>query len=185
MTVRWFVGPRFSKQLATGGALLLCGLLLALTAWIYWPGIKGPQLLDDRSSVLVIEDLRSKPELSLDFLFGNRSGLLGRSVAMASFVLEKLYLDEGIGGSKKVNIVLHLLNGVLVIWLFWLLFRFLQVTGYRWLAVMLGAIWLLHPLLVSTVLYTVQRMAMLSTLFMLLSSYQLCVLATWFDRRQR
>jgi len=169
LTGRWSASPRFSKQLATGGALLLCGLLLALTAWIYWPGIKGPQLLDDRSSVLVMDDLHSKPELSLDYVFGNRSGLLGRSVAMATFVLEKRYLDEGVASSKKVNIVLHLLNGVLVIWLFWLLFRFLHVAGYRWLAVVLGAIWLLHPLLVSTVLYVVQRMAMLATFFMLLA----------------
>ena len=158
-----------SGKLAAGGALLLCGLLLALTAWIYWPGINGPQLLDDRSSVLVMDDLQSKPERTLDFVFGDRSGLLGRSVSMASFVLEKLYLDEGIAGNKKVNVVLHLLNGALVIWLFWLLFRFLDVTGYRALAVMLGAIWLLHPLFVSTVLYVVQRMAMLSAFFMLLA----------------
>lgn len=163
-------GPGFSRLLAAGGALLLCGLLLELTAWIYWPGTKGPQLLDDRSSVLVIDDVQSKPERALDFVFGDRSGLLGRPVSMASFVLEKFYLDEGIAGNKQVNIVLHLLNGALVIWLCWLLFRFLHVTGYRWLAVMLGAIWLLHPLLVSTVLYAVQRMAMLSTFFMLLAS---------------
>ncbi len=149
---------------------MLALVLVAATAWIYWPGITGPELLDDRSSVLVIDDLQSRPELAFDYVFGDRSGLFGRSVSMTSFVLEKLYLDEGISGSKKVNIVLHLLNGSLVIWLFWLLFRFLDVTGYRWLAVILGAIWLLHPLLVSTVLYVVQRMAMLSTFFMLLAS---------------
>ena len=57
-----------------------------------------------RSSVLVIADLQESPELALDFVFGDSSGLLGRSVSMASFVLEKLYLDEGISGSKKVNI---------------------------------------------------------------------------------
>jgi len=151
------------------GALLLAILLLAVTAWIYWPGITGSELLDDRSSVLVISDLQKSPELALDFVFGDSSGLLGRSVSMGSFVLEKLYLNEGISGSKKVNIVLHLLNGALVIWLFWLLFRFLAVPGYHWLAVILGTIWLLHPLLVSTVLYIVQRMAMLSTFFMLLA----------------
>ena len=154
----------------TIGALLLAILLLVVTGWIYWPGITGPELLDDRSSVLVIGDLQESPELALDFVFGDSSGLLGRSVSMASFVLEKLYLNEGISGSKKVNIVLHLLNGALVIWLFWLLFRFLAVPGYHWLAVILGTIWLLHPLFVSTVLYIVQRMAMLSTFFMLLAS---------------
>jgi hypothetical protein len=144
-------------------------LLMLYAVWAYWPGVAGPELLDDRSSVLVIGDLKNKPELAFDYIFGDRSGVLGRPVAMASFVLEKLYLDEGVAGGKKINIVLHALNGGLVIWLFWLLFRYLQVPGYRALAVLLGGLWLLHPLLVSTVLYVVQRMAMLATLFMLLA----------------
>ena len=143
MTAQLPAGWASSGKLATGVALILGSLLLVLTAWIYWPGISGPELLDDRSSVLVIGDLRSNPERALDVVFGDRSGLMGRSVSMASFVLEKLYLDEGIAGGKKVNIVLHLLNGGLVIWLFWLLFRYLAVPGYRWLAVILGASWLL------------------------------------------
>ncbi len=159
---------RFSAPPA--GALLLVALLLLLGLWIYWPGIQGPALLDDRSSVLVIDDLKNRPELAFDYIFGDKSGALGRSVSMASFVLERMFLDEGISGGKKINIVLHLLNGVLVIWLFWLLFRYLDVPGYRVLAALLGAVWLLHPLLVSTVLYVVQRMAMLATFFMLLAS---------------
>lgn len=151
-------------------ALLLAMLLLPLAVWVYWPGISGPELLDDRSSVLIIDDLQERPELALDYLFGDTSGLFGRTVSMASFVLEKLYLDEGIAGSKKVNIVLHAINASLLIWLLWLLFRFQRVPGYQCLAVVLGAIWLFHPLLVSTVLYVVQRMAMLATLFMLAAS---------------
>jgi protein O-mannosyl-transferase len=157
-------------RLATFGALLFACLLLWIGLWSYWPGISGPALLDDRSSVLVIDDLKNRPELAFDYIFGDKSGALGRSVSMVSFVLEKMYLDEGISGGKKVNIVLHLFNGSLAIWLFWLLFRYLDVPGYRALAVLLGGMWLLHPLLVSTVLYVVQRMAMLATFFMLLAS---------------
>ncbi len=160
-----------NRDVAGTLAVLLLALLVLLGgAWAYWPGISGPDLLDDRSSVLVIGDLHNRPELAFDYVFGDKSGLLGRPVSMASFVIEKLYLDEGISGGKKINIILHVLNGSLVIWLFWLLFRFLDVPGYRPLAVLLGAIWLLHPLLVSTVLYLVQRMTMLSTFFMLLAS---------------
>ena len=47
-------------------ALLLALCLLLLTTWIYWPGISGPELLDDRSSVLVIGDVKNSPELALD-----------------------------------------------------------------------------------------------------------------------
>jgi len=151
------------------GAISLAALLLLTVVWIYWPGISGPELLDDSSSVMVIGDLKEKPERAYDYVFGDKSGVLGRSVSMASFVLERLYLDEGLASSKQVNIVLHALNGGLVIWLFWLLFRYQRLVGYRALAVVLGALWLLHPLLVSTVLYVVQRMAMLAAFFMLLA----------------
>lgn len=149
---------------------LLGAVLLLVSLWVYWPGVPGPALLDDRSSVLTIGDVGNNPELAWDYIFGDTSGLLGRSVSMSTFVLEKMYLDEGVAGGKKVNIVLHMFNGALVIWLFALLFRFQAVPGYQWLAVLLGSLWLLHPLLVSTVLYVVQRMAMLSTFFMLLGS---------------
>lgn len=150
-------------------ACLLAPVVLCCAVWLYWPGISGPVLLDDRSSVLVIGDLKSHPERAFDYIFGDKSGYLGRSVSMTSFVLEKIYLDEGSVGGKKVNIVLHAINGALVFWLFWLLFRHHKVPGYRVLSVLLGALWLLHPLQVSSVLYVVQRMAMLATSFMLLS----------------
>ena len=156
-------------HLPTVRALFAALLLMIFSVWVYWPGIDGPELLDDRSSLLVIKDLKDAPELAMDYVFGDRSGLLGRSVSMATFVLEKMYLDEGIRGSKKVNIVLHALNGALVIWMLWLLLRQQRIPGYRALAIVCAGLWLLHPLMVSSVLYAVQRMAMLATTFMLLS----------------
>ncbi len=149
--------------------LIVAGLVLLLAGWVYWPGQYGPALLDDRSSVLVISDLKENPDYFWDYVTGNKSGPLGRPVSMASFVLEQLFLDGSLATSKRVNIVLHLFNGCLVICLFWLLFRHIATPGYRWLAVVLGAAWLLSPLYVSTVLYIVQRMAMLCTMFMLLA----------------
>ncbi len=142
-------------------------VLLAWAAWAYWPGQTGPALLDDAMSVAVIGDLKAHPEFAWGYVTGDSSGPLGRPVSIASFVLEKLFLDGSLATSKQVNILLHLFNGALVIWLFWLLFRHLAVPGYPWLAVVLGAAWILSPLFVSTVLYVVQRMAMLATMFML------------------
>ncbi|MEH6580432.1 MAG: hypothetical protein V7754_00755 [Halioglobus sp.] len=146
---------------------LLWLLFLAVTVWVYAPGIAGPALLDDRASVMVMDELNEHPEYALDYILGDTSGPLGRPVSMVSFVLEKLYLDEGISGGKKVNIALHLVNGSLVVWLFTYLLAYVRAPAYRWLAVTLGATWLLSPLYVSTVLYVVQRMAMLGALFML------------------
>ncbi|MGB1142044.1 MAG: hypothetical protein ACPG1A_14165, partial [Halioglobus sp.] len=142
------------------GSLAAGLILLFLSTWLYWPGVTGPDLLDDRTSVMVGGDLSANPDEILDFILGDRSGLLGRSVSMTTFAVEKLYLNEGMAGSKKVNIVLHAANAALLMLLCGLLFRHQSVARYQWLAVVLGGIWLLHPLLVSSVLYVVQRMAM-------------------------
>jgi hypothetical protein len=130
--------------------------------------MNGPELLDDRSSVTKIDDLQESPERALDYIFGDRSGMFGRSISMSTFVFERLLSDRGLPVSKAVNIFLHLINGSLVFALMWRLFRFAGFPNYQWLSLFLAASWLLHPLLVSTVLYIVQRMAMLATTFMLL-----------------
>ena len=149
--------------------LLVALLLLAGTAWLYWPGAQGPAMLDDRSNVGVVANLQDSTHTASDYVFGNRSGPLGRPVSMLSFVLEQLYLDGGTAGSKRINILLHLVNGALVMYLLSLLLAHAGVPAPRWFAVLFGSAWLLSPLYVSTVLYVVQRMAMLSTLFMLLA----------------
>jgi len=64
----------------------------------------------------------------------------------------------------------HLVGGLLVFWLTALLVRATsEVKDHRpWLiAAVVAAFWLLHPLHVSTVLYTIQRMTVLSAVFIL------------------
>jgi hypothetical protein len=142
-------------------------LVLLVAAWAYNPGVNGPAMLDDRASVMVLNILEENPSYAIDAVLGDNAGPLGRPVAMATFVLEKLYFDGGISGSKRINILLHLFNGCMVLWLFTLLFRPLEHPAASWLAVLLAASWLLSPIYVSTVLYVVQRMAMLAAFFML------------------
>ena len=154
--------------------LLVALLVLGASVWMYWPGSSGPTLLDDRSNIGVISNLQEQPETAADYVFGNRSGPLGRPVSMYSFVLEELYLHEGSAGRKQVNIVLHAVNGALLMWLFSLLLGFARLPAHRWLALLGAAAWLLTPLYVSTVLYVVQRMAILSTTFMLLACIVYC-----------
>jgi hypothetical protein len=149
-------------------------LVLAASVWMYWPGIHGPTLLDDRSNVGVISSLQEQPDAAADYIFGNRSGPLGRPVAMYSFVLEELYQRDSSADRKGVNILLHALNGALVMWLFSLLFAHARLPAHRWFALLAATAWLVTPLYVSTVLYVVQRMAILSTTFMLLACIVYC-----------
>lgn len=149
----------------------LIGLFVAI-AWcmlLYWPGLSGPLLLDDGPQLRIFLAPSSPDSIqSLDYLF-SQSGQLGRPVAMLTFILNYELTGQGLFNWKLTNLIIHVLIGALI----YLLGRRLiidsgaarteQAAGY-W-ALLVAAVWLLHPLQVSTVLYLVQRMSQLSTLF--------------------
>lgn len=141
---------------------------LAATAVIYAPGMTGPLLLDDFQVLVPLNLLESTDLFSREALT-SRSGSLGRPISMTSFAFNSwLHGDEWMYW-KALNVLLHLANGVLIFFLVRSLSRVSDSTrGFSSvLAFAVMAAWLLHPLNVSTVLYTVQRMAMLSTAFVL------------------
>lgn len=97
------------------------------------------------------------------------TGGAGRPVSLASFVLQYGNWPRNVAAFKYVNVLLHLLNGCLLFWLWLQVGRLGGVETRRNLLIGLIAtsVWLLHPLLVSTTLYVVQRMTQLSALFTL------------------
>ncbi len=158
-----------SRLAAALGPLAGLAVLLLAAFWIYYPGITGPNLLDDYSSLGSLDHLAESPEQLWDYVFGDGSGPLGRSVSMLTFVLETLFTDGEIATSKLLNIFLHLLTGTLVFWFLALLLSAIKAPRYLSAAIVFAGVWLLAPLQVSTVLYLVQRMAMLAAMFSLLS----------------
>lgn len=154
---------------------LALAVALMLTAAVYWPGLRGPLVFDDAQNLVPLTHWLQGSSSWMTVVLGNHSGLFGRPVAMASFVLNIWLLGPQVWTLKLGNLVLHLGNGVLVYLLLAALARqeaLVRVepgADNRWLPVLGAAAWLLHPLLVSTVLYVVQRMAMLSALFTLLA----------------
>ncbi len=104
-------------------------------------------------------------------IISNDAGLFHRPVAMASFAMNYAVAGDFLPWLfKATNLVIHLLTGVLLYHLFLALLRAPALAGNqavdpRGVALLAAALWLLHPLHVSTVLYVVQRMAQLSALF--------------------
>ena len=148
----------------------LCVLLL-VTAIVYLPGLGGPPLLDDESVLLPLMELdRAAWRDWLPDEITTDRGRLGRPVAMASFLANMVVHGPDLWYWKATNLFLHLLTGVVV---FLLVSRLLRIVMrdrsdpaiVGWLALTVAGIWLLHPLQLSTVLYTVQRMTQLSALF--------------------
>lgn len=152
-------------------ALLIVGLL-ALTAAVYGPGLGGPFLFDD------YPNLRMTKLESLDFdslrdaTLSNRSGFLLRPVANLSLALNGYFLGPESVGYKSVNLVFHLIAGLLVFFLVRALALARDGNGNsraNAVALVAAGFWLLHPIQVSTVLYVVQRMAQLSAIFAMLA----------------
>lgn len=155
----------------TNHARLAIYAALLITIAVYWSGLKGPFLLDDLPNLNPLQRWLDGRATALELIFGNTSGMLGRPVSMLT-----LWASAATGGLhpfpfKLGNLVIHLLCGLAG----WQMLKHLLTQNFKsnhrasLVAAGLVTLWLLHPLNVSTVLYAVQRMAQLSTLFVLLS----------------
>jgi tetratricopeptide (TPR) repeat protein len=163
-------------------------LLLAIAGTLYLPGISGPWIFDDYSNLLQNSYVKvgslSAEELKLA-AYSLQAGPLNRPVSMVSFALN-YYFSGSFSDTtpyKLTNLIIHIINGLLVFWLSYLIInRLAQIYPKRinpqsyikhHLGVILsGAIslfWVVHPIQITSVLYVVQRMTSLSVLFSLLS----------------
>jgi tetratricopeptide (TPR) repeat protein len=149
---------------------LVLALAVGLAVACYWPGLQGNYFLFDDSPNL--EELgfhggvRNWETFRL-FVFNGFSGPTGRPLALASFLLDDNTWPSRAVWFKPTNLAIHLLCGLLLCWCSLLLLRNYEFEegNAEWIAVFSSACWLLHPLMVSTTLYVVQRMAQLATLF--------------------
>lgn len=153
-------------------------LTLAATAIAYLPGLHGPFLFDDTTSItdnpaLHLAGFRL-PDL-MRAAFSSHAGLLYRPVSMLTFALDYTLFGNASFSFKLTNVCIHLINALLLLWLtfrlLWLCKRRYQFpwTGQAisWAAVITAAAWALHPLNLTAVLYVVQRMTSLAALFTL------------------
>lgn len=147
-------------------------LVLLLTVAVYVPGMTADFIFDDFPT---LEDMGSLGgvtnwETFKGFVFGGIAGPLGRPIALASFLIDSNNWPAEPASFIRTNIAIHLLAGLA---LSWAMLNFLKnlypddLSLDKSLLAVLGAgFWLLHPYMVSTTLYVVQRMAELSALFM-------------------
>ncbi|AZZ90895.1 hypothetical protein EUZ85_09245 [Hahella sp. KA22] len=104
------------------------------------------------------------------YLNSGFAGPTKRPVSMASFLIDAQSWPADPFSFKKTNVLIHLLNCCLLAWFAYLLLSLVTVDktcSAAVLALVCAAVWLLHPLWVSSVLYVIQRMATLATTFSL------------------
>lgn len=147
-------------------------LLTVIAGLVYIPGLSGGFLFDDYPN---LEDIGNYGgvvdwETFRAFVFSGWSGPTGRPISLASFLLDDNTWPSHAPWFKQTNLLIHILCGLLLCWTTLLLLRNFKSVSERqaqWVAVLACALWLLHPYMVSTTLYVVQRMAQLATLFCL------------------
>ncbi len=158
------------------GVVALGATALVLCALIYWPALHGPLFFDDVPNLLannIVQIDGRSFDAWRQAAFSSNSGLFYRPLSMLSFAANHVLAGEFTAFSLKVtNLALHLGIATLVFYFARLVLatpamqsELVRSEAKQWLALAAAVLWLLHPLQVSTVLYAVQRMAQLATLF--------------------
>ncbi len=143
---------------------------LLLTAAAYWPGLHGEFEFDDYPNIVKVDALHVSQASLRAFRDAALVGNAGqRPLAYLSFALNHYFFGLDPFYFKFVNLVIHLANGVLLFLLGRILLAEMYIASALCapLAAIAAAIWLLHPLNLTSVLYVVQRMTSLASLFML------------------
>jgi len=155
---------------------LCCSLLVAFAATlVFIPALSGGFVLDDgfnilQNRLLYVDVLSAKDLINAALSF--HDGVGGRPLPMLSFALD--YWREGSMDAtvfKTTNLFIH---GCIVFFLALFMRRLLLLADWAPGTAAAGAlvfalVWGIHPLQVSSVMYVVQRMQTMETLFLVLA----------------
>ncbi len=153
---------------------LLTTLCAIATSLLYCFGLGGDFILDDAPTIsdnpaVHVTTLDAASLASAAYGFENGGG--SRALPMLTFGLDHWRAGLDPTAFKATNILIHALTTLAMAGFLRLL---LSIAGWSARRAALGALamalaWALHPLLVSSVLYVVQRMQTMATLFVVLA----------------
>lgn len=153
-------------------------LVQAICIFTYWPGLSGGFLFDDIVNLKQLGDFNGVRNFETFVLFVNNGigGPTGRPISLLSFLLNGSTWPTDPYPFKLTNLLLHCLTGILLYLLCRLILLSLKLEQKKAAiaALIATSFWLLHPFFVSTVLYVVQRMAMLSAFFSIVGLWLYC-----------
>ena len=150
---------------------LLCAMLAPLP---FLPGLPGDFLLDDHAHIVDNTNIRLQSLGSaavIDAALSTQSGT-SRVLPTVTFALD-YYRGNGLDPAtfKVTNLAIHAATTFALAWFLraLLLLGGMSASRAPWWALAMALFWALHPLQASSVLYVVQRMQTLATLFVVLA----------------
>lgn len=155
--------------------LFLSLVVAVLAALLFTPGLPGAFLFDDIPNIVnnsSIHLTELSPAAVVEVLATPQVSGSMRGLPTLSFALDYWRAGGADPGTfKTTNILIHALTAFALAWFFRSLLLVAGVAAKRagWLAVALAMAWAAHPLQVSSVLYVVQRLQTMGTLFLVLA----------------
>ncbi|MEM6302839.1 MAG: hypothetical protein AAF749_13930, partial [Pseudomonadota bacterium] len=144
-------------------------LLVTLAPCLMLVGVGTGYIFDDTASLSPLLQLRQDTAAFWPLVFDGAAGPLGRPLSLVTFAIEQRFFSATPDFSQVVSIAVHCCNGLLVYAILLLVLRsYGDDDRYFW-AVLGALLWVCAPQKVSTVLYIVQRMTMLSAFFTLVA----------------
>jgi hypothetical protein len=156
---------------------IVLAALLAATWFAYRFGLTSGWFLDDYGNI-VNNGALALSNLSFSTLWhavwSFNAGPLGRPISLATFAIERYFYGLNPYVFKTTNLALHLVTTILIagftrsllgVWRT----RFapdIKASRVEWIALAIAAVWALHPVNLTPILYAVQRETILGNLFM-------------------
>lgn len=151
---------------------LLLGLVILLLATflVFSPGLSGDFVFDDFANIVNNTKIHAEKidRDSLSRAAEAYQGPIGRPLATVGFAVDYALGGKDAFAFKLHSLIVHLINTLLVLLLCRRLLAASPGAAWpAWAPWAIAALWAMHPLQVSTVLYVVQRMEMLAVTFIL------------------
>lgn len=159
----------FQKRISMLAIVLSLPLAVML---LYSPGLSGTFLLDDFYSLEPLGGFGSinTPDKLWYYVFSGNTGPTGRPVSLFTFALNAQSWPAEPYWFLLTNVCIHAVNSLLVYIFLSQLFRWeRQTEAAKFIAAFAAIAWALLPFHVSSVLYVVQRMTLLSGTFSILA----------------
>ena len=167
---------------------VVAAVFLFLLFLVYRPGLNGGFFFDDSVNILLSEGVKIRgisAEALRNAWNSGVAGPLGRPISMLTFAANHYFGAFNPYWFKLTNLFIHSLNAVLVYCLCLLLIKTARAmpgdaTRLHVSALAIAALWAFNPIQVTSVLYVVQRMTSLSSMFVLIG----LVLYIWARQKQ-
>lgn len=158
----------------TRSALLIV-LAMVCTALAYAPGLRGTYVFDDYPNIVENTALHLTTTNAAEWkaaMWASPASELQRPLASLSFAANHFFTGLDPWPMKATNLAIHLFNGLLSYLLLCRIFALARNVPRaeprdRTMAAFVVALWLLHPINLTAVLFIVQRMESLAQTFVL------------------